>query len=70
MASDVADKIETAGVWETDAPAGYVALVVRSSRGKQMLRVEIAQEWYSITWVAWLTKWLRRWDRYGLRVLP
>lgn len=59
-----------AGVWESDAPDGYVALIVTDSSGHQRLRLEISREWYSTVWVRWLTRWLCKWDRYGLQIVP
>ena len=55
--------VRRAGVWEApDAPDGYVALVVNSTRGRRMLRIEIAQDFYSHSWVTWLERWRKRWD--------
>ncbi len=52
------------GVWEApDAPDGYVALVVNSTLGRRMLRIEIASDFYSHAWITWLERWRARWDR-------
>lgn len=58
-----------AGVWEADAPDGYVALVVYNSTGRRLLRVEIASDVYALAWVPWLERWLRRWDTRFLRIV-
>jgi hypothetical protein len=59
-----------AGVWNSaDAPDGYVALVVFSSRGRRLLRLEVATDAYSNKWVPWLERWLLRRDRRRLRMV-
>jgi hypothetical protein len=60
---------QRAGVWDADAPDGYVALAVFNSAGQRILRVEIHADFYSTTWVLWLERWLRRWDSKFLRVV-
>lgn len=58
------------GVWnDPSAPDGYVALLVISSSGRRLIRIEIAQDCYSHAWVSWLEKWLRRWDVGVLRII-
>jgi hypothetical protein len=58
-----------AGVWDADAPDGYVALVVYGTNGRRLLRIEIAQDVYSPSWLLWLERWLRRWDSQYLRLV-
>jgi hypothetical protein len=70
MAAEVTERTaQRAGVWEADGPDGYVTLVVRSSSGRVLLRIEIASDAYSLSWVRWLEKWLHRWDAGFLRVV-
>ena len=57
------------GVWQTDAPDGYYALVVYNSAGRRLLRVEISQDAYSHAWVTWLERWLHRWDTGFLKIV-
>lgn len=60
--------MRTRGVWEADAPDGYVALVVHTAAGRRLLRIEIASDVYSDKWVPWLERWLRHWD-CGIRIV-
>jgi hypothetical protein len=58
-----------AGVWDADAPDGYVALVVYGLSGRRLLRIEIATEAYSPAWIGYLERWLRRAEGRFLRIL-
>jgi hypothetical protein len=58
-----------AGVFQAEAPDGYVALVVRNSKGRRLLRIEVANDVYSNAWIAWLERWLRKWDRNWLQLI-
>jgi hypothetical protein len=70
MASEVPERAAIrAGVWQSDAPDGYTALVVVSSSGRRLIRIEVASDVYSPTWVQWLEKWLNRWDTGFLRMV-
>ena len=69
MESITERQAQRAGVWETDAPDGYFALVVFSSGGRRLLRIEIARDAYSHAWVIWLERWLHRWDARFLRIV-
>lgn len=57
------------GVWESDAPDGYKTLVVYSTSGRRLVRLEIAADCYSHAWVNWLERWLHRWDSGFLRIV-
>jgi hypothetical protein len=46
------------GVWDADAPDGYVALVAYGKNGRRLLRLEMAQDVYSQEWIATLETWL------------
>jgi len=46
------------GVWDADAPDGYVALVAYGKNGRRLLRLEIAQDVYSTEWIDRLETWL------------
>lgn len=70
MAKEAGERaVPRAGVWEADAPDGYVALVVYSSSGRRLARIEIASDTYAPSWVTWLERWLSRWDHGFLRVV-
>jgi hypothetical protein len=70
MAHEVSEHAaKRAGVWQSDAPDGYAALVVINSAGRRLIRIEIASDVYSPTWVQWLEKWLNRWDSGFLRIV-
>jgi hypothetical protein len=70
MPREVSERaVQRAGVWEADAPDGYAALVVYSSSGRRLIRLEIAADVYSHAWVAWLERWLTRWDAGFLRIV-
>ena len=57
------------GVWDADAPDGYVALVVYGFDGRRLLRIEIASDMYSPAWVGWLERWLKRWSPGFLEII-
>jgi len=61
--------VQRAGVWDADAPDGYVALVVLNSAGQRILRLEVHADFYSTSWIHWLERWLRRWDSRFLRIV-
>ncbi len=60
---------EDAGVFESDAPDGYVALLVVATNGRQLLRLEIAEDCYSVAWIKWLERWFRRWNPRCLKLV-
>lgn len=57
------------GVWEVDAPDGYVALAVYGSGGRRLVYLEIGRDVYSPAWVGWLERWVARWSFGTIRVL-
>lgn len=60
---------QKAGVWETDAPVGYVGLAVFDSIGQMVLRIEVLKSEYSSALVPPLEEWLRDHDPSRLRVV-
>ena len=59
-----------AGVFESDAPDGYIALVVTATNGRQLLRLEVAEDCYTHSWVKWLERWFRRWNPRFMKLMP
>lgn len=47
------------GVHFSDAAVGEIALIVYV-RGKRVIRLEIAQDYFSDQWVRWLGRWAQR----------
>jgi len=60
---------ERSGVWQVDAPDGYIAMAVYGSGGRRLLRLEIARDVYSPAWVTWLDRWAARWSFGRIRLL-
>lgn len=58
-----------AGVFESDAPDGYVALIVMATNGRRLLRLEVAEDCYAVAWIKWLERWFRRWNPRSLRLM-
>lgn len=56
------------GVFDTDAPNGYVGLVVRDAQGQLLMRLEILETAYSPSILSPLEDWLRDHDPTRLRI--
>lgn len=56
------------GVFFSDAPEGYTALVVYL-RGRRIIRLEIATDFYSARWKSWLDRFHHENDKDSLKVL-
>lgn len=56
------------GVWETDAPAGYIGIVVYGTGERMLMRLEIHHDVYKPDIVRPLEQWARNHER--LRLLP
>jgi len=71
ISADHEDKTPQNGVFESDAPEGYTALVAYEG-GQRVLRVEIHNNAYTAAWVPWLMRWLARRAQggSGLHLLP
>lgn len=46
------------GVWETDAPAGYVGIVIYDLPGQLAMRIEVAERLYSPDMAQPLREWV------------
>jgi hypothetical protein len=56
----------SAGVWLTDAPAGYVGIVIYDRCGHLQMRLEIAEAHYNDSIVEPLKEWSRQNERVRL----
>lgn len=59
---------ENSGVYFSDAAVGEVGLIVYIG-GKRIIRLEIAEEFYSARFVEWLRRWARRRQPAVLRLV-
>lgn len=57
------------GVWDADAPDGYVAIVAYEN-GHRILRLEVARELYVAGFAAELESWLRSRRPLGPKLVP
>lgn len=56
------------GVWETDAPDGYIGIVVYDSAERLLMRLEIHDDVYRPDILPPLEQWVR--DQTRVRLLP
>lgn len=56
----------SAGVWQTDAPAGYIGIVLYDRTDRLVMRIEVIEEEYSPDIIPPLEAWVRQHERIRL----
>lgn len=56
------------GVWQTDAPAGYVGIVLYDRSQRLVMRIEVVEEEFSEEIIPPLEQWVR--DHERIRLAP
>lgn len=51
------------GVWRTDAPAGYVGIVLYDRTRRLVMRIEVAEDEFSPEIIEPLREWVRQHER-------